>query len=173
MDSIRIYVGMGVLQQIWQQKVEYYRKYKRTDRQDDHQFEIQNMKLQSCLNQVEEVTQLLAGTQRPDHKSDHDSRQHHLARIRATGDSVVMLSGKSTINEAACVDLLEELAALERLVDPKRPTADMLHHLNKGSTQAVSGSQGGGVIRSPTVKTEICKQRITPTTEPEENTSRI
>ncbi|KAK5632718.1 hypothetical protein RRF57_008432 [Xylaria bambusicola] len=146
-DSIRFYIGVDVLQQIWQQKVEYYRKDKRVDEQEDHRFEIQSMKLESCLNQVDEATQLLAETQPPGYNRDYDSRQHHLAKMRATGASAINLSRKAVTKEAACIDLLEELAELEKLVDPKRATARVPSHFNKSSTQTTSGSEEGDVDR--------------------------
>lgn len=134
-NSIKVYVGADILQQIWQNKVEFNGRYKCGDEEDDQQFEIQSMKLESCLNQVDEATQLLAGAWSSDHSNDYDSRQHHLAKTQAAGNLVVGLSKRSVTNEAACIDLLEELAELEKLFDPKTSTASMLHHFDKRQAQ--------------------------------------
>ncbi|KAI1423240.1 hypothetical protein F5Y12DRAFT_554370 [Xylaria sp. FL1777] len=140
-DTIKVYVGVSVLQQIWQNKVAYNRKYKRADK-DDQQFEIQSMKLESCLNQFDEATQLLVGARSSDHSNGYDSRQHHLAKMQAAGNLVVGLSKRSVTDEAACIDLLNELAELETLVDPKSSTASMLHRFDKRQTRTPTGSEG-------------------------------
>ncbi|KAI0535654.1 hypothetical protein GGR58DRAFT_478290 [Xylaria digitata] len=137
-NDIRLYVGVGVLQQIWQKKVEFNSH----DRHSDQEFAIQSMKLESCLNQVDEATRLLTGLWSSDHGNDYDSRQHHLAKTRAAGNLVVGLSKRAIINEAACIDLLEELAELEKLVDPKSFNAGMLHHFDKRQSQNPTRSEG-------------------------------
>ena len=144
-SRIKDYVRMSVLQQIWQQKVEYHSKDKCDDRPDDHRFDIQSIKLESCLNQVHEATRLLTEAHLFNYRSDYDSQRHHLVKIQTTGNLVVYLSKKSALNEAACKDLLEELAELEKLVDPRRQVASMLHHSDKDPTHNVADSEEGNV----------------------------
>ncbi|KAI1364394.1 hypothetical protein F5Y08DRAFT_307071 [Xylaria arbuscula] len=128
---IRIYVGMSVLQQIWQQKVVYHRKSKC----GDDQFQVQSIKLESCLYQVHEATKVHAGAQTFNYSNDYDTQQHHLTKMRTIGDLVVDLSRKSATNEAACIDLLEELAELAKLADSTRQATSMGHRLDKDTTQ--------------------------------------
>ncbi|KAI1309815.1 hypothetical protein F5Y03DRAFT_347453 [Xylaria venustula] len=130
-DSIKVYVGADVLQLVWQKRVEHKGKYRGADRKDCHLFEIESMKLESCLSQVDEATQLLAGTWSSDHNNDYDSRQHNLDKLRAAGKVVVDLSKRSIKNEAACLDLLAELAELEKL----------LHHFDQHQIQSRTGSE--------------------------------
>ncbi|RYC59856.1 hypothetical protein CHU98_g6350 [Xylaria longipes] len=137
--SIKLYVGVDILQQIWRKKVASKDKYKRGGKEDD-QFDVQTMKLESCLNQLDEATQLLADAWSLDRSSDYDSRQHHLAKMRATGNLVVGLSKRALTNEAACIDLLGELAELEKLIDPKSPAASMLHRYDKHQSQNTTRS---------------------------------
>ncbi|KAF2964086.1 hypothetical protein GQX73_g9491 [Xylaria multiplex] len=137
-NDIKLYVGVGVLQQIWRKKVEF----NSNDRHSDQKFTIQSMKLESCLNQVDEATRLLTGLWSSDHGNDYDSRQHHLAKTRAAGNLVVGLSKRAATDEAACIDLLEELSELEKLVDPKSINAGMLHHFGKHQPQNSARSVG-------------------------------
>ncbi|KAI0452676.1 hypothetical protein F5B21DRAFT_482542 [Xylaria acuta] len=141
--SIKLYVGVDILQQIWRKKVASKDKYKRGGKEDDQQFDIQTMKLESCLNQLDEATQLLAEAWSSDYSSDYDSRQHHLAKMRATGHLVVNLSKRAVTNETACIDLLEELAELEKLIDPRSSAASMLHRYDKRQSQNPTRSGKG------------------------------
>ncbi|KAI1735813.1 hypothetical protein F4680DRAFT_433951 [Xylaria scruposa] len=125
-NSIKLYVGVDILQQIWRKKVVSNDKYKRGSK-DHHHFDMQTMKLESCLNQLDEATQLLAEAWSSDYNLDYDSRQHHVAKVRAAGNLVVDLSKKAARNESACTDLLGELAELEKLIDPKGSAASMSH----------------------------------------------
>lgn len=134
-NGIQLYVRGDVLQQIWRMKVEYSCTSKSGgDTEGDQQFDIQSMKLESCLNQVDEVTRLLAGGRSSNYSSDYDSRQHYLEKVRTTGNIVVGLSKKSRTNEAACRDLLEELTELEKLIDSRSLTTNM-HRFNKRQAQ--------------------------------------
>ncbi|KAJ8127617.1 hypothetical protein O1611_g6019 [Lasiodiplodia mahajangana] len=136
-ESIKYYVGVEVLQQIWRKKIEFNSKDKHGDERDDQQFSIQSMKLESCLTQVDEATELLAEVGWSDYSSDYDSRQHHLSKVRGAGSLVVGLSKRSVANEAACTDLLEELAELEKLVDSRSATANMLPRIGKHQSEDV------------------------------------
>ncbi|KAI1127459.1 hypothetical protein F5Y10DRAFT_242808 [Nemania abortiva] len=138
-DNIKLYVGAHVLQQVWREKIEFISK----DKGDDQQFAIQSMKLESCLNQVNEAIRLLEEIWSSDYSSDYDSRQHHLAKLRATGNLVVGLSKRSVTNEAACTDLLEELEELQKLIDSKSPTASILHRIGKRQSHNASRSEEG------------------------------
>ncbi|KAI1435559.1 hypothetical protein GGR50DRAFT_318004 [Xylaria sp. CBS 124048] len=133
-NSIKLYAGGDVLQKIWRKKVEHSRKRKGGDKDDDQRFDIQSMKLESCLNQVDEATQLLAEAWSSGHSSDYDSRHHYLEKLRRTGDFAISLSKESRSKEIACRDLLDELAELEKLLDPKTST-NMLHRFNKRQAQ--------------------------------------
>ncbi|KAI3322707.1 hypothetical protein HD806DRAFT_111599 [Xylariaceae sp. AK1471] len=133
-NIIKLYVGVDVLQKIWRKKVEF---------KDDQQFAIQSMKLESCLNQFDEATQLLADTWSSDNSNDYDSRQHHLEKVRTTGNLVVGLSKTSETNEAACKDLLRELAELEKLIDPRSSAASTLHRFDKRQPRTPTRSEEG------------------------------
>ncbi|KAI2638501.1 hypothetical protein GGS21DRAFT_443508 [Xylaria nigripes] len=138
-NNINLYVGGDILQKIWRKKVEYNRSRKGGDKEDDQQFDTQSMKLESCLNQVDEAAQLLAEAWAFDYNSDYDSRQYYLEKLRMTGNTAIILSKKSTENEAACRDLLDELAELEKLLDPRSST-NMLHRFNKRQAQDATRS---------------------------------
>ncbi|KAI0874886.1 hypothetical protein GGS24DRAFT_457644 [Hypoxylon argillaceum] len=143
-NSIKLYVGADVLQQIWRKKVAFNNnKDKLGDKGDNQQFAIQSMKLESCLNQVDEATQLLAEVWSSGYSSDYDSQQHHLAKIRGAGNMVVGLSKRSVANEAACTDLMGELAELEKFIDSKSTTGGMPHGIAKGQSQYATGVEGG------------------------------
>ncbi|KAI0190987.1 hypothetical protein EV127DRAFT_480790 [Xylaria flabelliformis] len=146
--GIKLYAGVDILQQIWRKKVASNDKYKRGSKEDYQQFDIQAMKLESCLNQLDETTQLLAEAWSSDYNIDYDSRQHHLAKVRAAGNLVVNLSKRAVRNESACKDLLEELAELEKLINPKSSTASMLHNHDNRQSQDSTRSGKGKVERS-------------------------
>lgn len=133
--NIKLYVGVDILQQIWRKKVISKDKYKRGGKEDDQQFDVQTMKLESCLSQLDEATQLLAEAWSSDYSSDYDSRQHQLTKMQATGNLVVGLSKRAVTNETACIDLLAELVELEKLIDPQSPAAFMLHRHDKRHSQ--------------------------------------
>ncbi|KAI0426882.1 hypothetical protein F5Y09DRAFT_345245 [Xylaria sp. FL1042] len=61
--------------------------------------------------------------------------------MRAAGDVAVNLGKKSAKYEAACMDLLMELAELEKLVDPKSLTAGALYRFDKNPTRNPTGVQ--------------------------------
>ncbi|KAI0466656.1 hypothetical protein F4859DRAFT_496947 [Xylaria cf. heliscus] len=146
--SIKLYVGAELLQQIWRKKVVSKGKCKRGGKEDDQQFDIQTMKLESCLTQLDEAMQLLAEAWSSDYSNDYDSRQHHLAKMRATGNLVVGLSKRAITSENACIDLLQELAELEKLIDPKSPAAYILHRYDKGQSQNATRTGKGKVESS-------------------------
>ncbi|KAI1195459.1 hypothetical protein F5X97DRAFT_308027 [Nemania serpens] len=145
-SSIKPYVGMSVLRQVWRQKIEFKSKHRRGDKHDDQQFSIQGIKLESCLNQVDEATRLLAQVRSSDHNASYDSRQRYLKKMRATGNLVIGLSKKSVVDEAACKDLLEELAELEKLIGSENSTAGKLHRTD--------GRQQRGSIEADEVEAE-------------------
>ncbi|KAI0860170.1 hypothetical protein F4860DRAFT_480328 [Xylaria cubensis] len=146
--GIKLYAGVDILQQIWRKKVASNDKYKRGSKEDYQQFDIQAMKLESCLNQLDETTQLLAEAWSSDYNIDYDSRQHHLAKVRAAGNLVVNLSKRAARNESACKDLLGELAELEKLINPKSSTANMLHNHDNRQSQDSTRSGKGKAERS-------------------------
>ncbi|KAI1821273.1 hypothetical protein F4861DRAFT_533058 [Xylaria intraflava] len=138
-NSIKFYAGGDVLQQIWRKKVEYNHLCKGGDKDDDQSFDIQIMKLESCLNEVDEATRLLAQAWSSDCGGDYNSRHHYLEKLRRSGNFAVGLSKNSRENEMACRDLLDELAELEKLLDP-RTSASMLHRFKKRPTQNTTRS---------------------------------
>ncbi|KAI1179093.1 hypothetical protein F4777DRAFT_17030 [Nemania sp. FL0916] len=149
-NSIKLYVGLDVLHQIWREKVDHNDRAKRGTREDGQQFVIQSVKLESCLGQVDEATQLLAETKSSDHSGDYDSQQHHLVKIRAAGDLVVGLSKRSAANETACLDLLEELASLDKLINSKNSAVAIPHHTDKHESKFSTRPEPGGIeSRSP------------------------
>ncbi|KAI0199781.1 hypothetical protein F4808DRAFT_431242 [Astrocystis sublimbata] len=140
--SLRQYVGVDVLQQIWRKKV-LSKDKRRRGHNEDSQLDIQAMKLESCLNQLDEATQLLATVSLSSgYDNAHDSRQHYFTKMRASGDFVVGLSKRTLKSETACADLLAELTELERFVDPKSPTTFMLYRYDKGISHKITKKNG-------------------------------
>ncbi|KAI1182954.1 hypothetical protein F5B17DRAFT_418115 [Nemania serpens] len=140
-SSIKPYVGMSVLRQIWRQKVEFNNKHKRGVKHGDQQFPVQSIKLESCLNQVDEATQILAEVQSSSHSNDYDSRHRFLEKMRAAGSIVIGLSKKSVVDEAACKDLLEELAELEKLIGSKISTVRTSHRTDNRQSQSSTDAE--------------------------------
>ncbi|KAI5918345.1 hypothetical protein F4810DRAFT_596030 [Camillea tinctor] len=118
--SIKPYVDGHVLGQIWQRKVEHNNKPSEGKRQHDEKLSVQNVKLETCLNQIDEAIKFFIVAKLSNGQSTgHDPQHHHLGKIRTAGSLVVGLSKKSMLDEAASKDLLTELTDLERLLDPK------------------------------------------------------
>ncbi|KAI1492799.1 hypothetical protein F5X96DRAFT_329630 [Biscogniauxia mediterranea] len=136
--NIKPYVDGHILRQIWQKRIENDDESSRSKRQHDVRLCIQNVKLENCLNQIDEAINFL-NMARSSHgqSAGHNPRYHHLEKIRAAGGLVVGLSKKSMTDEAACKDLLTELLDLERLLDPKSPVARSLHRsITDGAQEA-------------------------------------
>ncbi|KAI1119226.1 hypothetical protein F5Y14DRAFT_126646 [Nemania sp. NC0429] len=130
--SIKPYVGTSVLRQIWRQKIKFHNKHKYGG---DDQFSIQNAKLESCLNQIDEAIRLLEEVRSSGRNHDYDSRQRHLAKMQGIGNLVVGLSKKSLVDAVACEDLLGELEELEKLIGSGNSTASSLHRTDKRQSQ--------------------------------------
>ncbi|KAI0009423.1 hypothetical protein F4779DRAFT_370943 [Xylariaceae sp. FL0662B] len=165
--SIKAYVDDDILQQIWQKKVEYNGKHNSGENQEDGQFNIQYMKLVSCLDQINEAATMLASTKPSDHRSDKGSQSRHLKKIHTNGSAVAELAAKSMTDSAACTDLLAEISELQKLVDPRNPTAKVLHPFDKRkpkksdrsapSPEPVTGDSEDQVNQSATLAgAELC-----------------
>ncbi|KAI0594774.1 hypothetical protein F4775DRAFT_416605 [Biscogniauxia sp. FL1348] len=142
--SIRSYVDEHVLRQIWQKRIEHNDKSSKSKKQHNGKLCIQNVKLETCLNQIDEAINFL-NMARSSHgqSTGHNPRYHHLEKIRAAGSLVVGLSKKSMSDEAACKDLLTELSDLERLLDPKSPVARSLHRFITDGGQGAAEMEDG------------------------------
>ncbi|CAJ2499990.1 Uu.00g028430.m01.CDS01 [Anthostomella pinea] len=139
--NIKPYVGGHVLQGIWRDKVEHNSKYKTGEKQDDQQFGIQRMKLETCLGQVDAAMKSLAVARSKDDPSGYDSRHNQLGKIRAAGNQILDLAKNSMSDQAACKDLLTELSELGKLVDPENEAAAILHRFDKRETRQATGSE--------------------------------
>ncbi|KAH9906526.1 hypothetical protein F4778DRAFT_654543 [Xylariomycetidae sp. FL2044] len=123
-SAIKHYAGEEILEKIWQKKVEHKSLFK--DHEDD-QFLIQRMKLETCLKHVGKATQLFMALRVAGVRAGHNSRRHHLEKIRAGSAIIIDLANKSMLDGKACTDLLTELSSLQLLVDPANPSARILH----------------------------------------------
>ncbi|KAI1856860.1 uncharacterized protein JN550_013634 [Neoarthrinium moseri] len=129
------YVTQDIRQRIWEAKVERNRKYREKRAQEDRQLTLQRDKLASCLKNMYEATDKLPGGQSS--AGGYDSRELHFEKLRATGKRVDRLAGKALSNEAACKDLVSELADLEHLVNPEESAAKILYRFDKRQKAAV------------------------------------
>ncbi|KAI0405799.1 hypothetical protein F4802DRAFT_135241 [Xylaria palmicola] len=141
-NTIKLYAGADILRQIWRKRVEFTSKPKHRN-EDDQQFAIRRIMLESSLEQLDEATKLLIETWSSSYSNAYDNRQHHLDKMRAAGNLVVGLSKRAVENEAACVDFLEELAELEKLVNPKNPAARNFHQFDKNKSKNTTRSTEG------------------------------
>ncbi|KAI2616027.1 hypothetical protein GGR54DRAFT_610874 [Hypoxylon sp. NC1633] len=129
--GIKYYVSSDVLQQIWQKRIEYNGKYKDDEDQDEEDFGIQRMKLEACLDQINEASRAFVRSQPPEDRAGHDARQLALEKIQTAGTLVLRLAARSVSNIAACADLVTEASSLEKLVDPRSSEAKVLHRFNR------------------------------------------
>ncbi|KAI1401433.1 hypothetical protein F4819DRAFT_458273 [Hypoxylon fuscum] len=133
--GIKYYASDDILQQIWQKRVEHDNKYKNGENQDDEQFSIQRMKLEACLDQINEAARAFVQSRPLDNRFNHDPRHLALEKIRGTGSLVLNLAARSAVNSSACADLVTEASNLEKLVDPKSEDAKVLHRLDRRETK--------------------------------------
>ncbi|KAF3057322.1 hypothetical protein GL218_05948 [Daldinia childiae] len=150
--AVRYYVNDDVLQRIWQKRTEHNSKYKNGENQDNEQFIIQKIKLETCLDQVREAAKAFIQSHPLGSPSDHDPRHLALEKIQVTGDRILLLAGKSMFSNIACVDLVTQASDLEKLVDSKNPDAKVLHRFDKRETMKTSceGEDNGSVAGEPT-----------------------
>lgn len=132
--GIKHYISDSILQQIWQKKIEHNDKCKNGDNHDGEQFSMQQMKLEACLEQLDEATKAFKRSQQLDDPLDHDPRRLALEKVRAAGDLVLGLATKAVANIAACADLVTEASSLEKLVDPMSSESKVLHQLGRRET---------------------------------------
>jgi len=132
-NFIKRYVGHNILHKIWRTKVEFNDKHK-GGKENSQQLALQSIKLESCLSQVDDATQMLIEAWSSDN-SGYNSRWYHLEKVRASGKLVVDLSEKSTTSEAACKGLLDELVEFEKLFDCKTSTWNTSHQFEKRQAQ--------------------------------------
>ncbi|KAI1801195.1 hypothetical protein F4811DRAFT_535544 [Daldinia bambusicola] len=133
--AVKYYINNDVLQRIWQKRIEHNSKYKSDEDQDDEQFKIQKMKLETCLDQVKEAAEAYMQSHPLSSPSDHDPRQIALEKVRVAGDRILLLAEKSTLSNVACADLVTQALDLEKLVDSKSPDAKILHQFDKRETR--------------------------------------
>ncbi|KAI1209747.1 uncharacterized protein F4807DRAFT_88882 [Annulohypoxylon truncatum] len=136
--GIKYYVGDDILQLIWQKRIEYNSEYKSGESQDDEEFSIQRIKLETCLDQVNEAAKAFIRSRPPNGHSDHDPRHLALDKIHDAGVLVLGLATKSASNSASCVNLVTEASNLEKLVDPKSPDAKVLHRFDKRKSKSAT-----------------------------------
>ncbi|KAI0106634.1 hypothetical protein F4814DRAFT_64548 [Daldinia grandis] len=150
--AVKYYVNDDVLQRIWQKKTEHNTKYKNGENQDDEQFTIQKMKLETCLDQVKEAAKGFIQSHPLGGPSDHDPRHLAIEKIQVTGDRVLLLAGKSMFSNIACADLVTQASDLEKLVEARSPDANILHRFDKRETMKISceGEDNGPVTAEPT-----------------------
>ncbi|KAI0853330.1 hypothetical protein F5Y00DRAFT_224417 [Daldinia vernicosa] len=146
--AVKYYVNDDVLQRIWQKRTEHNSKYKNGENQDDEQFIIQKMKLETCMDQVKEAAKAFIQSHPLGGPSDHDPRHLALEKIQVTGDRVLLLAGKSTFSNIACADLVTQASDLEKLVDARSPDAKVLHRYDKRETMKIS-CEGEGEDTDP------------------------
>ncbi|KAI1501168.1 hypothetical protein F5X99DRAFT_210447 [Biscogniauxia marginata] len=134
--SIKPYIDEHTLQQIWRKKIEHSNERGSGDMQHGGRFNIQNIKLETCMSQIDEAMKFLAVAESSyGNSTNHNPRRHHLEKIRAAGSLVTGLAKKSMLDEAACKDFLTELSDLERLLDPKNLAAVSLNRFDKGEAR--------------------------------------
>ncbi|KAI2468727.1 hypothetical protein F4781DRAFT_253585 [Annulohypoxylon bovei var. microspora] len=162
--QIKYYAGDDILQQVWQKRIEHNSKYKNGESQDDEEFSIQRMKLETCLDEVNEAAKAFVRSRPPDDRSDHDPRHLALDKIRGAGVLVLGLAAKSALNSASCVNLVTEASNLEKLVNSKSPDAQVLHRFDKRKTKASMPGDGneGAIPIDPTPREvmELLNQEI-------------
>ncbi|KAI1138257.1 hypothetical protein F5Y05DRAFT_413571 [Hypoxylon sp. FL0543] len=129
--EIRYYAGDDILQQIWRKRIEYNGKYKNGENQDDEEFSIQRMKLETCLDQINEAAKTFVQSRPRDDSYNHDPRHVALEKIRGAGRLVLDLAAKSELNSGACANLVAEASNLEKLVDSKSSDAKVLHRFDR------------------------------------------
>ncbi|OTA68609.1 hypothetical protein K449DRAFT_398959 [Hypoxylon sp. EC38] len=134
--EIRYYADDDILQQIWRKRIEYNSKYKNGENQDDEEFGIQRMKLEACLDQVNEAAKAFVRSRLRDDHCDHDPRHIALEKIRGAGVLVLDLAAKSALSSGACANLVTEASNLEKLVDSKSPDAKILHRFDRRQSKA-------------------------------------
>ncbi|KAI0107346.1 hypothetical protein F4776DRAFT_668307 [Hypoxylon sp. NC0597] len=134
--EIKYYAGDDILQQIWRKRIDYNSKYKNGENQDDEEFSIQRMKLEACLDQVNEAAKGFVQSCLRDDHSNHDPRHIALEKIRSTGALVLDLAAKSALNSGACANLVTEASNLEKLVDSKSQDARILHRFDRRQSKA-------------------------------------
>ncbi|KAI1454533.1 hypothetical protein F4805DRAFT_308725 [Annulohypoxylon moriforme] len=169
--GIKYYVGDDILQRIWQKRIEYNSKYRNGESQDDEEFSIQRMKLETCLDQVDEAAKAFVRSRPPNGRSNHDPRHLALDKIHGAGALVLNLAVKSALNSASCVDLVTEASNLEKLVNPKSPDAHVLHQFDKRKAKgAVSGDVKEAATSNSTARevVELLNQELMIDTESKE-----
>ncbi|KAI0881449.1 uncharacterized protein GGS22DRAFT_181612 [Annulohypoxylon maeteangense] len=170
--GIRYYVGDDILQQIWQKRIEYNSKYKNGETKDDEEFSIQRMKLETCLDQVDQAAKAFTRSRQTNDRSNHDPRHLALDKIHGVGALVLKLATKSALNSASCVDLVTEASNLEKLVNLKSPDAQVLHQFDKRKAKGAVSGHGNESANSndPTSReaVELLNQEIMIETESKE-----
>ncbi|OTB05053.1 hypothetical protein M426DRAFT_320114 [Hypoxylon sp. CI-4A] len=129
--SVRYYIDDDILQQIWQKRIEYNSKYRSGENNDDEEFTVQRVKLETCLDQVNEASRAFARSRPLGDQAEHDPRRLALEKIRGVGVLVLDLAAKSARNNGACADLVVEASNLEKLVDARSPDAKVLHQFDR------------------------------------------
>ncbi|KAL7620691.1 hypothetical protein AAE478_009686 [Parahypoxylon ruwenzoriense] len=133
--GVRYYVSDDIMQKIWQERIKYNSKYKSGEDEDNEQFCFQRVKLETCLDQVNEAGKTLIRSQPLNDHSAHDPRRLALEKIRGTGSLVLDLAARSATNSTACKDLLTEASNLKKLVDPRGLDAKALHRFDRRETK--------------------------------------
>ncbi|KAI1772618.1 hypothetical protein F4818DRAFT_424956 [Hypoxylon cercidicola] len=133
--EIKYFAGDNIMRQLWQKKIEYDSEFMIDETQIHQQFSFQQMKLEACMDQVNNAAATFAECLPQKSHSNHDSRQLALDKIQAAGALVLKLAARSAFNNAACADLVTEASNLEKLVDPQSPEARILHRFDRHETK--------------------------------------
>ncbi|KAI8956520.1 hypothetical protein F5Y11DRAFT_173482 [Daldinia sp. FL1419] len=157
--AVKYYVDDVVLRQIWQKRTEHNKKYKSGENQDDEQFDIQRIKLETCLDQIKAAARAFTRTHPLSDPSNHDPKHVALEKIQETGDRVLHLAFKSMTSNIACADLVTHASDLETLVDAKGPHAKILHRFDKRETKKVTF---GGEDKGTTTTESTSQEQETP-----------
>lgn len=145
--EIKYYAGDNIIQQLWRKKIEYDSKFRADESQIHQQFCFQQMKLEACLDQINEAATAFHECLPRKSLSNHNSRQLALDKIRTAGALVLKLATRSALNNTACADLVTEASSLEKLVDPESPDAIVLYRFDRCDTK--SSTHGDEILAGP------------------------
>ncbi|KAI1384042.1 uncharacterized protein F4822DRAFT_433991 [Hypoxylon trugodes] len=136
--GIKYYASGHTLRQTWRERIEHYRQHRAgEDEDDEEELSIQQMKLEACLDHINNAAEVYARSQPPHSHASHNPRYTALKKIRIIGDVVRGLVAQSSLDSAACADLVKEISNLEKLVDPKSSEAKVIHRVGRQNAKKI------------------------------------
>ncbi|KAI0178551.1 hypothetical protein GGR52DRAFT_532562 [Hypoxylon sp. FL1284] len=132
--EIKQYASDSTVRQLWRERIEYDGKFGDGANQEPQQFNFQQIKLDTCLDQFNEAATAYAESRPLKTRSGHDPRQLAMDKVRTIGALVVKLAARSALDNTACADLLREASNLRKLVDPRSRDAQLLHRFDRRDT---------------------------------------